>query len=147
VNNCGLVSISGRYYLAAEILAGRQVGVRLDATTIMFFDPATRHLLRSRPNPGIPLDTARLLRGARPAGPPPRPDLEPVTVQRRVSSTGTICVCRQNVSLGRNHTGRNVVVHVSETTIAVELDDQEVKTVARTTSLPVRNLKAARPYT
>jgi transposase InsO family protein len=147
VNNCGLVSISGRYYLAAEILGGRQVGVRLDESTLMFFDPSSRQLLRSRPNPGIGLDTARLLRGARPAGPPPRPDLEPVSVQRRVSSTGTICVCRQNVSVGRSHTGRIVVVHVSETTIAVELDDQEVKTVARTTSLPVRNLKAARPYT
>jgi hypothetical protein len=147
VNGSGLVSIAGRYYLAAEILAGRQVSVRLDESTLMFFDPASRQLLRTRPNPGIGLHAARLLRGARVAGPPPRPDLEPVTVQRRVSSTGTICVCRQTVSVGRNHTGRILVVHVSETTIAVELDDNEIKTVARTTTLPVRNLKAARPYT
>jgi hypothetical protein len=147
VNRFGSVSICGRYYLAAEILAGRQVAIRLEASTIMFFDPDSRQLLRTRPNPGIDMTQARLARGARPAGPPPRPSLEPITVQRHVSNTGTICVCRQNVSLGRNHAGRIVVVHVSDTTIAVELDDQEIKTVRRTTTLPVRNLKAARPYT
>jgi len=147
VNRSGLVSILGRYHLAAEILAGRRVGVRLEATTVMFFDPDSRQLLRTRPNPGIDLDTARLIRGARPAGPPPRPDLEPVSVQRRVSSTGTICVCRQHVSVGRNHAGRIVVVHVSETTLAIELDDHEIKTIRRTTTLPVRNIKATRPFT
>lgn len=147
VNRCGLVSICGRQFLAAEILGGRQVGIRLEASTIMFFDPETRTLLRTRPNPGIELERARLARGGRPAGPPPRPGLEPVSVQRRVSSTGRISVCRQSVALGRNHAGRIVEAHVSETTIAVELDDQEVKTIRRTSTLPVRNIKAARPYT
>ena len=40
--------------------------------TLMFFDPETRELLRTRPSP-LTWDQARRLRGARPAGPPPRP--------------------------------------------------------------------------
>jgi hypothetical protein len=83
------------------------------------------------------------LQGARPAGPPPRPRTEPVTVQRRVSATGRIVVCRQAISLGRIHAGRIVTVHVSEHTLATELDD-DTRTVRRTTSRPVVVLKGIR---
>jgi hypothetical protein len=83
------------------------------------------------------------LRGARPAGPPPRPRTEPVTVQRRVSATGVITVCRQRVALGRMHAGRMVTVHVSEPTLAIELDD-ETRTVRRTTTRPVVVIKGSR---
>ena len=58
--------------LAADILGGRRVGIRLDTTTLSFFDPDTRQLLRTRPNPLAPAQVARL-RGLRPAGPPPMP--------------------------------------------------------------------------
>jgi hypothetical protein len=61
----------------------------------MFFDPDTRDLLRTRPNP-LTYDQARKLHGARPAGPPPRPRTEPITVQRRASNTGIIMVAGQN---------------------------------------------------
>jgi hypothetical protein len=56
-----------------------------------------------------------------------------------------ITVCRQHVALGRIHAGRIVSVHVSEHTLAIELDE-ETRTVRRTTSLPARVLKGARPY-
>ena len=102
----------------------------------MFLDPQTRELLRVRPNP-LTHEQALRLQGARPAGPPPRPRTEPVTVQRRVSATGVITVCRQHVTLGRIHAGRTVSVHVSEHTLAIELDD-ETRTVRRTTSRPAR---------
>ena len=95
-----------------------------------------------RSNP-LGLEQVRWLRGIRPAGPPPRPQTEPVTVQRTIGTGGTICVCRQHVFLGRIYAGRTVAVHVSETTLAVELDGQ-VRTFSRTTTLPVRNLKAFR---
>ena len=72
----------------------------------MFFDPATRVLLRTRPSP-LTWDQARLLRGARPAGPPPRPSAEPVTVQRRASNTGVIMVAGQKIALGRIHAGQH----------------------------------------
>ena len=143
VNKGGIVSLAGRQVLAAEILGGRPVIVRIEPATLMFLDPQTRELLRVRPNPLTP-GQALGLQGARPAGPPPRPRSEPVSVQRRVSATGVITVCRQNVALGRVHAGRTVRVHVCEHTRAIELDD-ETRTVRRTTSRPVVVIKANRP--
>jgi transposase InsO family protein len=144
VNNSGLVGLGGRQVLAAEILGRRPVIVRIEPKTLMFLDPQTRELLRVRPNPLTPEQTLRL-QGARPAGPPPRPSTEPVTVQRRVSATGVITVCGQRVALGRVHAGRTVRVHVSDHTLAIELDD-ETRTDRRTTTRPVQNIKAHRPH-
>jgi hypothetical protein len=101
VSNAGIVSLAGRQVLAAEILRGCQVTIRIERATLLCFDPDTRELLRARPNQLTPEQAVRL-QGARPAGPPPRPRTEPVTVQRRVSTTGTITVCRQTVALGRS---------------------------------------------
>jgi transposase InsO family protein len=144
VNRNGLVSLAGRQVLAAEILGGRPVLVRIEPATLMFLDPQTRELLRVRPNP-LTADQTLRLQGARPAGPPPRARAEPVTVQRRVSATGVIIVCRQRVSLGRIHAGRMITVHVSEHTLAVELDD-ETRSIRRTTSRPVVVIKGSRPH-
>ena len=47
----GTVGLAGRVVLAAEILAGRRVTIRIDDTSLVFFDPATRELLRTRPSP------------------------------------------------------------------------------------------------
>ncbi len=144
VNNSGLVGLGGHQVLAAEILGGRQVGIRIDEETLSFFDLSSRDLLRVRPNP-LTSGEVRRLRGLRPAGPPPRPGIEPVRVQRRVSAVGTVMVCRQVVSLGRPYAGQTVTVHVSDTTITVDLDGQ-VRVIRRTTDVPVRNLKANKPH-
>ncbi|MEU9890136.1 hypothetical protein [Sphaerisporangium sp. NPDC051011] len=127
--------------LAAEMLNGRRVTDRIEERTLMFFDPVTRQLLRTRPNP-IPWDRVRYLRDARPAGPPPRPSREPITVQRVASNSGVIMVAGQKVALGRIHARRIVTVHVSDTTLAIELPD-DVRIVRRTTTQAVRNIKAA----
>lgn len=103
----------------------------------------TRELLRTRPNP-LSWEQARKLRGARPARPPPRPSVEPITVQRRASNTGVIMVAGQKIALGRGYTGRVLTLHVAETTIAVELDG-DVRTLSRTTTQSVRSIKAHRP--
>jgi hypothetical protein len=118
--------------------------VHIEPQTLMFLDPTTRELLRVRPNP-LTGQQALRLQGARPAGAPPRPRTEPVTVQRRVSATGVITVCRQHVALGRAHAGRTVSVHVSEHTLAIELGD-DTRTVRRTTSLAIRVIKGSRPH-
>lgn len=144
VNNSGLVGLGGHQVLAAEILGGRQVGIRIDDETLSFFDPSSRELLRVRPNP-LTSEEVRRLRGLRPAGPSPRPGVEPVRVQRRVSTVGTVMVCRQVVSLGRPYAGQTVTVHVSDSTITVELDGQ-VRVIRRTTDVPVRNVKANKPH-
>ncbi|WP_435844497.1 IS481 family transposase [Streptomyces fungicidicus] len=144
VNNSGLVGLGGHQVLAAEILGGRQVGIRIDDETLSFFDPSSRELLRVRTNP-LTSEEVRRLRGLRPAGPPPRPRVEPVRVQRRVSAVGTVMVCRQTVSLGRPYAGQTVTVHVTDTTITVDLDGQ-IRVIRRTTDVPVRNVKANKPH-
>ena len=110
----------------------------------MFFDPETRELLRTRPSP-LTWDQARNLRGARPAGPPPRPSTEPVTVQRRASSTGVIMVAGQKIALGRIHAGHVVTVRVSAGTVTIDQAGEDTRTVRRTTTQPVRSIKAHQP--
>jgi transposase InsO family protein len=144
VSRGGIVSLANHQLLAAEILGGRRVTIRIQDTTLMFFDPDTRELLRTRPNP-LSWDQTRKLRGARPAGPPPRPSAEPVTVQRRASNSGVIMVVGQKIALGRAHAYREVTIHVAEHTITVELDDGGHRTFRRTTTDPIRNHKAQKP--
>jgi hypothetical protein len=140
VSKDGHVSLGGRYYIAAEILGGMMVSIRIEQATLMFFDPATRVLLRTRPSP-LTWDQARLLRGARPAGPPPRPSAEPVTVQRVASNTGVIMVAGQKIALGRIHARQIVTVHVAADTMTIDLGE-DTRTVRRTTTHPVRSIKA-----
>jgi hypothetical protein len=83
------------------------------------------------------------MRGARPAGPPPQPSTEPVTAQRRAGNTGVIMVAGQKIALGRIHAGQVVTVHVVDQTVTIDLDDQDSRTVWRTTTHPVRSIKAA----
>lgn len=85
VTKYSMVSLGGRYVLAAEILAGRRVTIRIGENTLMFLDPDTRELLRTRPNPLI-WQKCLLLRGARPAGPP----LVPAQHRSRCSAAPTL---------------------------------------------------------
>ncbi len=146
VSRLGLVCLAGRQLLAAEILGGRRVGIRIEPATLMFYDLATRELLRTRTNPLTP-EQVKGLRGVRPAGPPPRPSAEPVRVQRRASNTGVIMVVGQKVALGRIHQHQTVTVLVSETTLTVEFGDGDVRVIRRTTTQPVRSIKGQRPRT
>jgi len=120
------------------------ISIRIEEATMMFFDPQSRELLRTRPSP-LTWDQARMLRGARPAGPPPRPSAEPVTAQRRASNTGVIMVAGQKIALGRIHARQIVTVHVAAEVITIDLDDQDTRTVRRTTTQAVRSIKAHRP--
>ena len=56
-------------------------------------------------------------------------------------------VVGQKVALGRFHAYRTVTIAVSETTLTIELDDGGTRVVRRTTTLPIRNIKADRPRT
>jgi hypothetical protein len=141
ISRDGAVHLAGSHVLAAEILGGRRVTIRIEETTLMFFDPETRELLRTRPSPLI-WDQARNLRGARPAGPPPRPSTEPVTAQRRASNTGVVMIAGQKIALGGIHAGHVVTVHVAAETITIDLGE-DTRTVRRTTTQPVRTIKTA----
>jgi transposase InsO family protein len=144
VNKHGMVGLGGRMVLAAEILGGRRVAIRIDDAILAFFDPVTRELLRTRPSP-LTWDQARRLQGARPAGPPPRPSVAPVTVQRVASNTGVIMVAGQKIALGRIHAGQIVTARVAETTITIDYGGDDTRTVQRTTTQPVRSYKAQQP--
>ena len=87
------------------------------------------------------------LRGLRPAGPPPRPALEPVRVQRLADRTGVISICGQRIGLGRDYARRTVSIAVSETALAVELGDGDIRIIRRTTTQAVRNIKSRPPRT
>jgi transposase InsO family protein len=144
VSTGGTVSLLGQPVLAAEILAGQRVTIRIDESTLTYFDSDTRQLLRTRPSP-FTYDRVRHLRGARPAGPPPRPSIEPVRVQRRADRTGVIMVVGQKVALGRIHARATVTIYVADTTLTIETGDGDVRTVARTTTQTVRNIRPMRP--
>jgi hypothetical protein len=58
-----------------------------------------------------------------------------------------ITVAGQPVSVGRIHAGTVVTVHVSDTTLTVIATDGEQHTIRRTTTHPVRSIKAYRPRT
>jgi hypothetical protein len=80
----------------------------------MFYDLATRELLRTRKNPS---PRSRSNGCAAPARPPPRPSAGLVRVQRRASNTGVIMVVGQKIALGRTHRHQTVtVLLVSDTT-------------------------------
>jgi hypothetical protein len=114
VSKDGNINLAGQVLLAAEILGGRRVGIRIEPDLLMIY------------------------------GPPPRPSLEPVRVQRRASSTGVITLCRQKIALGRTHRHQTLTVHVPDTTLAIEVDDETLM-VRRTTTLPIRNIKPTGP--
>ena len=144
VSKDGNVGLGGRLILAAEILRGRRVSIRIEAATLMFFDPDTRELLRTRPNP-FTIEQVRRMRGLRPAGPPPAPSTAPITVQRRASNSGIIMICGQKIALGRLHAGQVVTIHVTDQIFTIDLGTDDTRTVRRTTNTPVRNFKAHRP--
>jgi hypothetical protein len=66
VNKGGIDSLAGRQVLAAEILGGRPVVIRIEPQTLMFLDPDTRDLLPRAARRGAPARGSKPLRGARP---------------------------------------------------------------------------------
>lgn len=60
-------------------------------------------------------------------------------------------IAGQKIALGRQHAGRTVTVHVSETTLAIDLPDEngdaDTRVVRRTTEQPIRSIKGQRPRT
>ena len=144
ISAAGTFALGGQILVGAAILAGRQVGIRIEPTTLLLFDLDTRTLLRTRPNPLNP-EQVRRLHGARPAGPPPRPTQEPVRVQRLADHTGVVSVCGQRVGVGRAYARRTLTIAVSDTTLAIELDDGDSHIVRRTTTSPANMIKARSP--
>jgi hypothetical protein len=61
------------------------------------------------------------------------------------SNTGVIMVAGQKIALGRIHAGQIGTVHVDHDTMTIDLGSDDTRTVRRTTTQPVRSIKAHRP--
>nr|WP_247659334.1 hypothetical protein [Micromonospora sp. U56] len=101
-------------------------------------------LLRSLPNPLTAAEIATI-RDARPAGPPPTPAPEPVRVERRVSSRGSLVIAGQRIHVGIRHAGATLTVEAADTTFRVHDGDQLVTEVTRTTAKDIARFKARKP--
>ena len=69
VSKDGNIALAGKVVLAAEILGGRRVGIRIEAATLMIYDLDSR----AAPHPAQPAHSRAgppAPRGNRPASPP-----------------------------------------------------------------------------
>jgi hypothetical protein len=65
-------------------------------------------------------------------------------VQRRATNTGVVMVADQKIAFGRIHAGQVVTVHVAAEMVTIDLGE-DTRTVRRTSTQPVRSIKAHRP--
>ena len=86
------------------------------------------------------LASGRPLQPARPA------TLSPTEVTRRVSASGLIGVCYQQVSAGRHLAGQVVTVRLHPTVLQVFFAGQLIRTVPRRSTKEVVQLRAHRPH-
>jgi transposase InsO family protein len=141
VNAIGYVGLANKTVSIGHGLAGRRVNLRFDGDTLAVIDPTERTLLRTLPNP-LTTRAAALLRGARPAGPPPTPaPTGPVTVERIVSSG--IMIARQRIQIGRNHARAVVTVTPDEHTITVHHGPHLLTRTPRTTTNTITRHRAS----
>ncbi|GAA4578639.1 IS481 family transposase [Micromonospora coerulea] len=142
VNATGLISLAGRQHPVGYHFAGQRVTVRLDRGLMQI--TADGVLLRSLPNPLTPAEAASI-RDARPAGPPPTPNPEPVRVERRVSCRGALVIAGQRIHVGIAHAGATLTVEAADTTFRVHDGDQLLTEVPRTTVKPIARFKVRKP--
>lgn len=141
VNAQGVISLARHQCPIGYHYAGRRITIRLDGSTMHLLD-LDRTLLRSLPNP---LPAGVRPRDARPAGPPPHIPDAPPAAQRRVSARGAIQVARQRIQVGIGHAGTTVDVHTTDATWRIQLDDELLVEVPRTTSKRVARFKTRKP--
>jgi transposase InsO family protein len=139
VNGNGLASLADRQFNVGYQLAGQKITLRMDGTQMAVIDQAGT-LLRTMPCPVPPAERSRL-RGARPASAAPARPAGPVTVQRRVSSRGSIMVATQKIHVGMIHARKAVTVTAEGDSFTITADGETVAVVPRTTTREVARYK------
>ena len=61
-----------------------------------------------------------------------------------MASNGVIMIAGQIIALGRTHAGQIVTVQATDTSLTIDLGDDRT-VIRRTTTQPVRSIKAHRP--
>jgi transposase InsO family protein len=139
--------------LRAELLTGRRFDSLAGAQQLL--DAWVEDYNTQRPHQGIamavPASRFQPTAAATPIPVPAVPSRQPLTigpieVTRRVSASGLIGVCYQQVSAGRHLAGQVVTVRLHPTVLQVFFAGQLIRTVARTSTTEVVQLRAHRPH-
>lgn len=141
VNASGLVGLASAQINVGLDLAGQRVTLRMEGTqmAVVSHDGTLQRIL---PCP-VPAGERHRLRGARRAAIIPPAHLGPVTVQRRVSSRGSIMVATQKIQVGMIHAGKVVTVTACDHSFQVGLDHETIAVVPRPTTAEIHRYKAS----
>ena len=140
VNASGNLSIGDHVISAGLPLAGQRVTLRLDGPVAHILSGGA--VVRTVACP-VPEDARARLRGARAgtAAPPCLP--EPVQVNRRVSSRGTIMIGGQRIQVGLPHAGKIAEITIETDTYQITVPDGVQITAPRKTSRDIKRHKAS----
>jgi transposase InsO family protein len=139
--------------LRAELLTGRRFASLALAQQAV--DAWVADYNHHRPHQAIAMQVpAQRFHPTATAGPIPVPALQPrqplavdpIEITRRVSASGLIGVCYQQVSAGRHLAGQIVTVRLHPTLLQVFFAGQLIRTVPRTSTKEVVQLRAHRPH-
>jgi Integrase core domain len=139
--------------LRAELLTGRRFDSLTDAQQVL--DAWVDDYNTQRPHQAIAMAVpARRFQPTAAAAPIPIPavqprqplTVDPIEITRRVSASGLIGVCYQQVSAGRHLAGHIVTVRLHPNVLQVFFAGQLIRTVARTSTKEVVQLRAHRPH-
>jgi transposase InsO family protein len=140
--------------LRAELLTGRRFESLAQAQRLL--DAWVADYNTQRPHQAIAMQVPaqRFQPATAAATPTPIPALQsrqpltigPIEVTRRVSASGLIGVCYQQVSAGRHLAGQVVTIRVHPTVLQVFFAGQLVRTVPRRGTKEVVQLRAHRPH-
>ena len=116
VNAAGIITLGNQAIQVGSPMAGQRARIRLDGQ-VMHVITQDGVLWRSLPCP-IPPGQRHKLQGVRLAGPEPLPP-QAQTVQRKVSSRGSIQVARQRIQVGFPHAGKIVTIQLGDTSLRI----------------------------
>jgi transposase InsO family protein len=141
--------------LRAQLLTGRRFDSLPQAQQILDVWVTDYNTLRPHQAIAMAVPAQRFRPAATPGpespSPPPAPPTPPVTtspteVTRRVTTSGLVCVCYQQISAGRHLAGQVVTVRLHPTVLQVFFAGQLVRTVTRRSTKEVIQLRAHRPH-
>jgi transposase InsO family protein len=140
--------------LRAELLTGRRFDSLAQAQQVL--DTWIEDYNTRRPHQAIAMavpaqrfqaPTAAVTPSPIPTVPSRQPlTVDPTEITRRVSASGLIGVCYQQVSAGRHLAGQIVTVRLHPTVLQVFFAGQLIRTVPRTSTKEVVQLRAHRPH-
>jgi hypothetical protein len=140
VNTAGIITLGNQVIQVGSPLAGQRARIRIDGQ-VMHVITQDGILWRTLPC-AIPPGQRHKLQGVRLAGPEPLPQPR-LTIQRNVSSRGSIQIARQRIQVGFPHAGQTVTIELGDTTLRViDHNGELITTVPRDGAGEITRFKA-----